>query len=107
MRFFVLNRFGQKNPSELKINHLKYFRFLSSNLPKYSNFIAFPVLSIHAKFHSAYYPYTVNFIPRIISMLTISFRVLSANAKFFLRSNTNSAYSNYALNFIPRILSIR
>ncbi len=85
----------------------KVFLILSSNSPRHSNFIVFPVLSIYAKFHSAYYPYMINFIPRIISMRTISFRVLSANAKFFLKSNTNSAYSQYALNFTPRFLSIR
>jgi hypothetical protein len=85
MRFFVLNWFGQKNPSELLINHLKYFR-LCLQIRR----------DIQIFMHSAYYQNTEIFlpriiriqkfsIPRIISIRTISFRVLSANAKFFLK----------------------
>jgi hypothetical protein len=47
------------------------------------------------------------FIPRIISIRTISFRALSANVKFFLKWKIHSAYSQYKLNFVPRTLTIR
>ncbi len=91
MRFFVLNQYGQKNPFELLINHLKFF-ILASNSR------AFRIFSEYGQFHSMYYQNTEIFVPRIISIWTISFRVLSINAKFFRKWNTHSAYSQYELN---------
>jgi hypothetical protein len=74
------------------------------NSPRYSNFRAFHLLSTYAKFLCLYYPFILNFSTRVISIWTISFIVLSTNAKFFLKSNTNSAFSQYVLNFISCIL---
>ncbi len=71
---------------------------MSSNSPRYLNFHAFRVLSKYGNFPSAYYQNTEIFIPPIISIRTISFRVLSANAKFFLKWKIHSAYSQYKLN---------
>ncbi len=76
----------------------KVFSILSSNSPRYSNFRAFRVLSELGNFPAVYYQNTEIFIPRIISICTISFPVLSANAKFFLKWKIHSAYSQYKLN---------
>jgi hypothetical protein len=84
----------------------KLLRFLASNSPRYSNFRAFRVLSQYRNSHSTHYQNTEIFIPCIISICTISFLVLSANAKFFLKWNIHSAYSQYELNWVPRILTI-
>jgi hypothetical protein len=100
---FHSNWFG---PSELLNNHLKYFQFWLRIRRDIRTFV-----------HSAYYqkmeifiPCIMirirKFIPRIIILGKISFRVLSANAKFFLKWNTLSASSQYELNFNPRILTI-
>jgi hypothetical protein len=69
MRFFVLNWYGQKNPSELLINHLKYFNFgfEFAEILKLSCILC--ILRIWAflgNFRSAYYQYMDNFIQRII-----------------------------------------
>ncbi len=71
MRFFILNWFGQKNPSELLINLLKYFRFL-----------LWIRQDIRISVHSAYSQYTLNFIRRFIRLRAISFRVLSDYVEF-------------------------
>ncbi len=81
MRFFVLNWFGQKNPSELLNKHLKYFRFWLRIRR-----------DIRISVHSAYSQYTHNFIQRIIRLRAISFRVLSDYVKFY------SAYSRHTRN---------
>jgi hypothetical protein len=128
MRFFVLNWFGQKNPSELLINHLKYFRFclrirrdiqifvhsayyqnMEIFLPRIIRIrkFLFRVLSVYVQFHSAYYLLTLSFswngkyIVRILSISKISFLVFSLYAKF------HSPYSLYEFNFFPRIIGKR
>ncbi len=68
---FVLNWFGQKNPSELLINHLKYFRFCLRIRRDIRIFV-----------HSAYYQNTEIFLPRIIRIRKFSFRVLSVYIQF-------------------------
>jgi hypothetical protein len=95
MRFFILNWFGQMNPSELLNNHLKYSdfgfefaeRFEFSCIPCIIRIrkFSFHVLSEYGNFHSAYYQYTYN----------------------FLKWKIHSAYCQYKLNFVPRILTIR
>jgi tRNA splicing ligase len=112
MRFFILNWFGQMNPSELLNNHLKYSdfgfefaeRFEFSCIPCIIRIrkFSFHLLSEYGNFQN-----TEIFILRIISIRTISFHVLSANAKFFLKWKIHSAYCQYKLNFVPRILTIR
>ncbi len=116
-RFFILNWFGQKNPSELLNNHLSIFDFSFkfaeifefSCIPRIIRIrkFTFHVLSVYGNFPFAYYQNTEIFIPRIISICKISFRVLSAKAKFFLEWKIHSAYSQYKLNFVPGILTIR
>ncbi len=117
MRYFILNWFGQKNPSELLNKHLKYFRF-GFKFTEIFKFSCIPciirmrkfsshILSVYGNFPSAYYQNTEIFIPRIISIRKISFRVLSANDKFFLEWKIHSAYSQYELSFVPCILTIR
>jgi hypothetical protein len=106
MSFFILNWFGQNNPSELLNNHLKYFRFWLQIRWDIQIFV-----------HSAYYQNTEIFLPRIIRIRKFSNRifpvyvqfphVLSANAKFFLKWKIHSVYSQYELNFAPFILTIR
>ncbi len=108
MRFFILNWFGQKNPSELLNKHLKYFWFWLRIRQDIRIFV-----------HSACYQNTEIFIPRIISIRTVkfssniylipriirirkfSFRVLSEYGNF-----PSEYYQNTEI-FIPRILSIR
>jgi hypothetical protein len=120
MRFFLLSWYGQKNPLELLINHLMYFRFRLQICRDIQIFVYFVcsqntgnfVPRIIRIFRSLYYQNFVFrvlsefFVLSIISIRTISFRVLSANAKFFLKWNTHSAYSQYELKFVPRILII-
>ncbi len=55
--FFCFQRVGQNNPSKLQINLLKYYQFLVSNSPRYSNLDTF---RYSATAHS--------FIPQILSM---------------------------------------
>ncbi len=81
MRFLIVNWFGQKNPSELLINLLKYFRFYLRIRR-----------DIRISMHSAYSQYTRNFIQRIIHLRAISFRVLFDYVKFY------SAYSQHTRN---------
>jgi hypothetical protein len=95
MRFLILNWFGPKNPSELLNNHLNYFRFWLRICRDIKIFV-----------QSAYYQNTDIFISRI-SIRTISFRVLSANTKFFLKWKIRSAYSQNEQNFVPQILTLR
>ncbi len=78
MRFFILNWFGQKNPSELLNNHLKYFRFWLRICRDIRIFV-----------HSAYYQNTEIFLPRIMRIRKFSFRVLSECGNF------HSAYYQY------------
>jgi hypothetical protein len=81
MRFLILNCFGQKNPSELLINLLKYFRFYLRIRR-----------DIQISVHSAYSQYTRNFTQHIIRLRAISFRVISDYVKFY------SAYSQHTHN---------
>jgi hypothetical protein len=140
MRFFVLNWFGQQNPSELLINQLTYFRFwlqirwdihiflhsmysqtTGSFIPHIISIRKFSFcVSVYGQLHFAYYLQMLSFsrnethIPHVLSMSwtniisipTISFNVLSAKAKFFLRASTYSTNYQYALNFLPHIISI-
>ncbi len=78
MRFFILNWFGQNNPSELLNKHLKYFRFWLQIRRDIGIFV-----------HSAYYQNTEIFLPRIIRIRKFSFRVLSEYGNF------HSAYYQY------------
>jgi hypothetical protein len=120
MRFFILNWFGQKNPSELLNKHLKYFRFwlrirrdirifvhsahyqnTEIFLPRitYQNTEIFipRIISIRTvKFSSNIY-----LIPRIIRIRKFSFRVLSEYGNF------HSAYSQNTYRFIQRIRRMR
>ncbi len=126
MRFFILNWFGQKNPSELLNKHLKYFRFWlrirrdirifvhSAYYQKTEIFL--PRIFRIKNFPFAYYQNTEIFIPRIISLRTVTFsqniylipRIIRIR-KFSFRvlseyGNFQSAYSQYTYRFILRIL---
>jgi hypothetical protein len=117
MRFFTLNWCGQKNPSELLNNHLKYFRVLLQtrwdirifvHSAYYQNLeiflpciiriqqFSFHVLSVYIQFHSAYYLLTLCF-----AWMKNTFCIFSVWAKF------RSSYSCYTLNLIPCILLMR
>jgi hypothetical protein len=71
MRFFILNWFGQKNPSELLNKHLKYFQFWLRIRQDIQIFV-----------HSAYYQKMEIFLPHIIRIRKFSFRVLSEYGNF-------------------------
>jgi hypothetical protein len=109
---FILNWFGQKNPSELLNKHLKYFWFwlwirrdiqIFVHFTYYQNKEIFPpriirirkfsfrVLSVYIKYHSTYY------------LLLISF---SWNGKYVFSVWVKfcSSYSHYMLYFISPIL---
>jgi hypothetical protein len=90
MRFFSLNWFGQKNPSELLNNHLKYFKFWFQ-IRRYSNFHAFGILSEYGNFPSAYYQNMEIFLSHITRKF--SFHILSVYIKF------HSAYYLLTLSF--------
>ncbi len=108
MRLFILNWFGQKNPSELLNKHLKYFRFWLRICRDIQIFM-----------HSAYCQITEIFLQRIIRIRKFSFLVLSEYGNFhsayYQYTNSeiqfeylpHSAYSPYTYRFFPHILSIR
>jgi hypothetical protein len=108
MRFFILNWFGQKNPSELLNKHLKYFRFWLQIRRDIRIFV-----------HSAYYQNTEIFLPRIIRIRKFSFPVLSEYGNFhsayYQYTNSeiqfeylpHSAYYQNPEIFLPRIIRIR
>ncbi len=107
MRLLILNWFGQKNPSELLINLLKYFRFYLRIRR-----------DIWISVHSAYSQYTRNFIQCIICLCAISFRVLSDYVKFYSaysqhtrnedeKCMTNLAFYPSTRSFFPRIIQLR
>jgi hypothetical protein len=77
----------------------------------------FCVFSVCTKFCSSYSHYTLNFIPCILVISSISFHELSVYGQFhsanhpqmliFSEINHYSVYYQYALNFIPCIISMR
>ncbi len=77
------------NSSALLIHHLKYFLFMFRIRWDIWIFV-----------HSAFCLYTLNFVPHILSIRTISLRLFSVYLNF------HSAYSPYTLNFISCNLSI-
>jgi hypothetical protein len=131
MRFFILNWFGQKNPSELMNKHLTVsifdFGFEFAEIFKFSCIpriirirkFSFHVLSEYGNFPSAYYQNMEIFIPRIIRIRTVKFslniylipRIIRIR-KFYFRilseyGNFHSAYSQYTYRLILRILRMR
>ncbi len=114
---FVLNWYGQTDPSGLPISNctlnildfsfefaeiFEFFRILYV----YSMLNFIPVFSVYVKIHSTYSQKMYNFIPRIICTCIVpalskkhhKFCVSSVFGKF------HSAYSHHTYNFIPRIL---
>jgi hypothetical protein len=105
MRFFILNWFGHKTHLSSWLTTYSIL-ILTLNSPRYLNFRAFHIFSEYGQFHSTYFQHYEFFILQIISIRTVSFCLLSANATFFLKWNTHSAYSQFELNFVPSTLSV-
>ncbi len=119
MRFFILNWFGQKNPSVLLNKHLKYFRFWLRIRRDIQIFVHSARIIRIRKFSFHVLQNTEIFLPSIIRIRKFSFRVLSVYEQwnlvwiftsfriFSVYVQILSAYSQYTNRFIPCILSIR